>query len=123
MRRFVLPFLTVSVLSLFSLGSNCRQRNSDAVTVALPEQFSTLDTLTTSNSDAAAERVRTLMFNSLVRKDTNFEYTGELAQEIKISDDGKTITFTLRNGVKFHNGNELTSADVKYTLDQLFEAN
>lgn len=89
----------------------------------MPEAFTTLDTLTTVKSDAAAERVRTLMFNSLVRKDANFDYVGELASDIKTSDDGKTLTFTIREGVKFHNGKVLTSSDVKYTIDQLFQSN
>ncbi|MFN0279759.1 MAG: ABC transporter substrate-binding protein [Pyrinomonadaceae bacterium] len=89
----------------------------------MPEPFTSLDTVTTAKSDAAAERVRTLIFNSLVRKDANFDYVGELAGDIKTSDDGKTLTFTLRDGVKFHNGKIFTSADVKYTIDQLLQAN
>lgn len=120
MRKLIL--ITI-VLSFFAIGSNCRRRSSDAVTVALPENFTTFDTLTTVKSDAAAERVKNLMFNSLVRKDANFNYVGELASDIKTSDDGKVVTFTLRDGVKFHNGKLLTSADVKYTLDELFKAN
>lgn len=91
--------------------------------MALPDNFSTLDTLTTTASDAAAERLRVLIFNTLVRKDQNFDYVGELASEIRTSEDGKTITFVLRDGVKFHNGKYLTSADVKYTFDKLFESN
>jgi peptide/nickel transport system substrate-binding protein len=93
------------------------------VTVALPEKFTTFDTLTTTASDSAAERVRNIIFNTLVRKDEHFTYVGELAKDIKVSEDGKTITFTLRDGVKFHNGKEFTSADVKYTFDELFKAN
>lgn len=119
MRKLI---LIVIVLSFFATAFNCRRRGGDAVTVALPEPFSTLDTLTTGKSDAAAERVRTLMFNSLVKKDANFDYVGELASDIKTSEDGKTITFTLRDGVKFNNGKAFTSADVKYTFDQLFQA-
>ena len=92
------------------------------MTVALPEKFTTLDTLTTVASDVAAERIKSLMFNSLVRKDENFDYVGELAKDIKTSPDGMTITFTLRDGVKFHNGKDFTSADVKYTFDELFKA-
>jgi len=61
------------------------------------------------------------MFNSLVRKNENFEYVGELASNIATSEDGKTVTLTLRDGVKFHNGKDFTSADVKYTFDKLFE--
>ena len=119
MRKLI---LIVIVLSFFAMASNCRRRGGDAVTVALPEPFSTLDTLTTGKSDAAAERVRTLMFNSLVKKDANFDYVGELASDIKTSEDGRTITFSLRDGVKFNNGQAFTSADVKYTFDQLFQA-
>ena len=115
--------LLLLVLSFFATASNCRKRNSDIVTVAMPENFSTFDTLTTVKSDAAAERIKNLMFNSLVRKDENFDYVGELASDINISGDGKAITFTLRDGVKFHNEKVLTSADVKYTLDELFKAN
>src|SRR5207244_3565608 len=67
--------------------------------------------------DAASERVRTLMFNSLVKKDEKFDYVPELASNIQRSDDGLTFTFTLRDGVTFHDGRTFTSVDAKYTLD------
>src|SRR5215470_4093249 len=41
-----------------------------------------------------------------------------LATSYKISPDKKTYTFTLRKGVKFSNGKPLTSADVKFSIDQ-----
>jgi peptide/nickel transport system substrate-binding protein len=103
-----------------AISISCRRANTEFVTLALPEAFSTFDTLTTEKSDAAAERVRNLMFNSLIRKDENFDYVGELASEIKTSEDGKAITLVLRDNVKFHNGKPFTSADVKYTFDELF---
>jgi peptide/nickel transport system substrate-binding protein len=109
-------------VSLVSFSWSCNRTNKEFVTVALPESFSTFDTLTTEKSDAAAERVRNLMFNSLVKKTETFDYTGELAKEIKTSEDGKAITFVLRDNVKFHNGKPLTSADVKYTFDELFRS-
>ncbi len=62
------------------------------------------------------------MFNSLVKKNDKFEYVGELASEISVSDDGLTLTFVLRDGIKFHNGQEFTAADVKYTFDELFKS-
>jgi peptide/nickel transport system substrate-binding protein len=92
------------------------------VTVALSESFSGFDTLTSDKSDAAAERVKNLMFNALVKKSENFEYIGELAREIQTSDDGRAITFLLHENVKFHNGKPFTSADVKYTFDELFKS-
>ena len=93
------------------------------MTVALPETFSSFDTLTSTQSAAAAERVRSLMFNSLVRKNDKFDYIGELAKEINPSEDGRVITFVLHDNVKFHNGKVFTSADVKYTFDELFKSN
>jgi peptide/nickel transport system substrate-binding protein len=72
--------------------------------------------------DAASERVRTLLFNSLVRKNEKFDYVGELASNIARSADGTVYTFALHEGVKFHDGRVLTSADVKYTLDLVFSS-
>jgi len=117
--RYFSLFL-IACLSL-SFGS-CRRTGSEFVTVGLSEQFNGFNTLTTDKNDAAAERVSNLMFNSLVKKAENFDYVGDLASEINTSSDGKTITFVLRENVKFHNGQPFTSADVKYTFDQLFES-
>ena len=111
---------TLSFIFIFSIA--CRTRNNEFVTIALPETFSRFNTLTSDKSDAAAERVRNLMFNSLVKKNEKFEYVGELAKEIKPTEDGKVVTFVLQDGVKFHNGKEFTSADVKYTFDELFKS-
>lgn len=116
MRYFLFVIFAFSLL----VSNACRRANTEYVTVALPEAFSTFDTLTTEKSDAAAERVRNLMFNSLVKKNENFEYVGELAKEIRTSEDGLVITFVLQDNVKFHNGKDFTSADVKYTFDELF---
>ncbi len=120
LRRILFVFIIIAGI-IFSLS--CRTKNSDFVTIVLPEKFSTLDTLTSKSSEAAADRVRNLMFNSLVKKDEKFEYVGDLAQEIKTSDDGKIITFILRDNVMFQNGKILSSADVKYTFDELFKSN
>jgi peptide/nickel transport system substrate-binding protein len=88
----------------------------------LPEKFTSFDTLTSTASDAAGERVRNLMFNSLIKKNERFDYVGELAKEIKPSEEGKVLTFVLQDNVKFHNGKEFTSADVQYTFDELFKS-
>jgi peptide/nickel transport system substrate-binding protein len=42
----------------------------------------------------------------------------DLATSYKVSADKKTYTFTLRKGVKFSNGKPMTSADVKFSIDQ-----
>lgn len=107
--------LLLSACCLLFLAA-CGRRGDSFVTV-LDTNPATLDQL--RGTDAASERLRQLMFNSLVRKNERFEYVGELASDIKTSTDGHTVTFTLREGVTFHDGRPLTSADVKYTLDTL----
>ena len=89
----------------------------DHPVIALSDNIKTIDPIGSPSVDAASERVRALMFNSLVKKDEKFEYVPELASSIKRSDDGLTFTFALRDGVTFHDGQPFTSADAKYTLD------
>ena len=62
-----------------------------------------------------------MMYSQLVRFDANMTPKPELAESWETSKDGLTWTFKLRQGVKFHDGQELTSADVKFTFDRLFE--
>lgn len=119
MRRVFL--FSVIIISLF-FAISCRTRSDDAVTVVTSDSFSGLDTLTTTGTDAAADRLRTLMYNSLVKKNDKFEYVGDLAGDIKIGDDNLTLTFTLQDNVKFHNGKPLTSADAKYTIDAMLKS-
>jgi ABC-type transport system substrate-binding protein len=85
--------------------------------VVLESNPATLDQL--RGTDAASERIRQLVFNSLVRKNEKFDYVGDVASDIQVAPDGMTYTFKLRDGVKFHNGKAFTSADAKYTLDTL----
>ena len=114
--------LLLVLTSLLIFPTSCRRR-SDAFVIALGDNIRTIDPIGSPSVDAASERVRTLIFNTLVKKDEKFDYVGELASDIKRSDDGLTYTFTLHDGVKFHNGQALTSADVKYTLDLVFSSN
>ncbi|MEO8572913.1 MAG: ABC transporter substrate-binding protein, partial [Pyrinomonadaceae bacterium] len=116
-------FLFLSFALVLILTISCRRANTEFVTIALSEKFTTLDTLTSTASDSAADRVRNLIFNTLVRKNESFDYVGELAKDITVSPDGLTVTFKLRDNVKFHNGKVFTSADVKYTFDELFKSN
>lgn len=113
--------LLVFIISALLAPPACRRR-SDTFVIALGDNIRTIDPIGSPSVDAASERVRTLIFNSLVKKDERFDYTGELASDVKRSDDGMIYTFTLHDGVKFHDGKTLSSADVKYTLDLVFRS-
>ena len=117
------PFLLLVFFILLAIiaPTACRKR-SNAFVIALGDNIRTIDPVGSPSVDAASERVRTLIFNTLVKKDEKFDYSGELASDIKRSDDGLTFTFTLRDGVKFHDSRVLSSADVKYTLDLVFKS-
>jgi peptide/nickel transport system substrate-binding protein len=94
----------------------CRNRSENFV-IALSDKISTLDPIGSASVDVASERIRVLIFNSLVKKNEKFDYVPDLASDIKRADDGLSYTFTLHDGVTFQDGKPLTSADVKYTID------
>jgi len=51
------------------------------------------------------------------------EVSPRLAEEVEISDDGLTYTFTLREGVTFHDGSTLDSEDVRFSLERAIDMN
>jgi len=62
------------------------------------------------------------MYDNLIRRDprdSGKTIIPDLAHSWEIAEDGKTYTFFLRKGVEFHDGAELTSADVKATFDRI----
>ena len=62
-------------------------------------------------------RVTTQMFDRLVMMDNDMNLVPGLAESWEVIDDTTTV-FHLRQGVKFHNGEEMTSEDVKYSLER-----
>ncbi len=70
---------------------------------------------------ATAAGTKEILFNifeGLVKPDENGDLMNALASDYTISEDGLVYTFTLREGVKFHNGSTVTAQDVKYSLDR-----
>ena len=113
-----LLYLTASLLAAMLLTSACR-RQGGVFVIALSDPIRTIDPIGAASTEAAPERVRVLIFNSLVKKDEKFDYVPELASKIDRSEDGLSFTFALRDGVTFHDGRPFTSADAKYTIDTL----
>lgn len=61
------------------------------------------------------------VFDGLVEYDNDFKLRPALAERWDISRDGKTLTFRLRPNVKWHDGKPFTSADVKWTLENVWK--
>lgn len=68
-------------------------------------------------SDSASNDITDLVFNGLIKFDKDLNITGDLAENWEVSKDGKTIIFHLRKGVRWQDGAEFTSKDVKFTYD------
>ena len=69
-------------------------------------------------SNAAGTReVMFNVFEGLVKPDHNGNFVPAVAEDVKISDDGLTYTFILREGVVFHNGAACTMDDVIYSFE------
>ena len=70
---------------------------------------------------AAAMRYIENMYSTLLRYQagTYGQLEGDLAKEYHVSEDGKVYTFKLHEHVKFHNGDPLTSEDVKYSIERI----
>lgn len=61
--------------------------------------------------------ILSLLYEPLFLVTGEFEVEQVLASDLQVSDDGLTTTVTLRPGVKFHNGDALTAADVIYSYE------
>lgn len=61
------------------------------------------------------------VYDTLVWAQADGSVTNGIAEDYTVSEDGKTFTFTLKQGVKFHDGTELTAEDVKYSMDRAIE--
>ena len=57
-----------------------------------------------------------LTFSGLLRKDANGDLVPDIASSYEISEDEKTYTFTLREEVRFHDGNRIDASDVVFTV-------
>jgi peptide/nickel transport system substrate-binding protein len=104
---------------LLVLGEKRGAGGSGSGTLRIPlnENPKSLDParITDVYSDGVAKRI----YNGLVRHSRDLEVVADLAESFESSADGKTYTFKLRKGVKFHHGRELVADDVIYSLTRL----
>ncbi|MFO8060981.1 MAG: ABC transporter substrate-binding protein [Bacillota bacterium] len=70
-------------------------------------------------TDLYSGRVISQIFETLLTMDFDGEFGPGLAEDWDIQEGGAVWVFNLREGVKFHDGTEMTAEDVKFTLDRL----
>jgi len=89
------------------------------LTAAISGQPDQLDPHQTSAY--ASFQVLENVFDTLVEPDDELQFQPALATEWETSEDGLTWTFTLRDGVTWHNGRELVADDVVYSYDRIID--
>lgn len=112
--------MTVCVLlsCTAALAEEGEKKEIDTLRIGVAAMPPTMDP--TLNVGNATIRVHYNMFETLIQADENNNYAHKpmLATEWNRIDD-YTIEFKLREGVKWHNGAEMTAEDVKYSFDRL----
>ena len=91
-------------------------KESSQITIGIPQDVDSLDP-----HKAVAAGTKEGLFNvfeGLVKPDSEGNLNDAVAESHTISEDGKVYTFTLRDGVKFHDGTTVTAEDVKYSIDR-----
>lgn len=89
--------------------------------VAWKTDIDTLNPLTSVTTEAL--EVLQLMYDKLLEYDADLKPEPGLATKSEISADGRTITYTLRAGAKWHDGQAVTSDDVVYTFNLIHKNN
>jgi len=75
------------------------------------------------SDDEASSTVITQVYERLVEYPNGVpEISNQLLESFELSDDGLTYTFNLKQGVPYHNGGEVTAADVKYSWRRVIES-
>lgn len=120
--------LSVALVSSVLVTSACKSRPPVQGTVfsaAFESDIPALDSIQVG--DTTSHDVSLNIYNALVTYRPEVKNKGEklidivpdLAEKWDISEDGRTYTFHLRKGVKFHNGREFIADDVKYSFERL----
>jgi len=127
MKKAVSLLLALTMLLSFAACASKKPEQSgtetpvkDTLNVAIMTDPEGLDPQKTSATSTYF--VTTNIYETLVVMDENWNVQGRLAESWKVADDYKSITFTLRKDVKFHNGRTMTAEDVKYSIERLHES-
>jgi len=114
---FFSALLIMAVLGGCADSTGESSEDNPCVVVGIQQDIDSLDP-----HKATAAGTKEILFNifeGLVKPDENGGLICAVASDYTISEDGLVYTFTLRQNVKFHNGNTVTAEDVKYSLERV----
>ena len=113
--------LTVAT-ALVALGAFAHAQDEPNVGGTLTVGFhASLEVLDVMGVTATRDEIWQMVFEPLITMDANLEPAGILAESWSVSDDGLSWTFNLRQGVTFHDGEPMTSADVLASYERLMD--
>ena len=118
LKRFLLTLVfTTLTIALSACSGDKAGEDSSQITIGIPQDIE--DSLDPHKAVAAGtEEVLFNLYEGLVKPDSSGELQPAVASDYRISEDATTYTFTLRDGVKFHDGSPVTAEDVKYSIDR-----
>jgi peptide/nickel transport system substrate-binding protein len=97
-------------------GAGAQEVTGGTLIVGKPYEIAGYDPHTDSNQ--TSWEIQAVVYQSLLFLDDNLQPSPGLAESWESPDD-RTYVFKLRQGVKFHNGREMTSDDVLFSLQRL----
>ena len=113
----ILVALMLIIGALNAVTAQDTPKQGGSITIAISQDLDqSLDPHTATS--AGKREIFFNIFEGLVKADPDGNFLPALAESYEISEDAKTYTFKLREGVLFHNGSKLTAEDVVYTLDR-----
>jgi len=112
------PLRLCYVLLALALGLPALAQKTGGTLIALvqPEPPTLASYLSTSGPIG---QVSPKIYEGLLEYDFNLDPKPGLASSWEVSEDGKTVTFHLQEGVTWHDGEPFTSADVKFTVEEV----
>ncbi|GGD89212.1 ABC transporter substrate-binding protein [Caballeronia grimmiae] len=113
-----LAIAALFLAGLSSVHAQTPKRGGTLTVIAQPEPVILTAALSTSSPTGIFS---TNVFDGLIEYDNAFHLKPGLAVKWAFSPDGKTLTLNLRQGVKWHDGKPFTSADVKWTLENVWK--
>lgn len=114
----ILALCALMTMSIALIGcSGDKAKDSSEIVVGIPQDLE--DSLDPHKALAAG--TKEILFNvyeGLLKPDSQGNNIPAVAESYSVSEDLMTYTFKLRDGIKFHNGKNVTADDVKYSIDK-----